>query len=450
MNAATTPKHILFVDDDVGSRLFVETLLRAGIPGVRVTCAVNGALALAVLDREPVDLLITDLEMPVMDGIELLVHVARRRLLVPVLVVTAHGSPATETLALSGGAIACIEKPLLEGPFLAYIHELLLAGPQRSRLEVVSLAGIVRLISAERKTCALRVSSRQGQGVLLFLSGELVDARQGELSGLPAARAIFAWDDGAMTLDTQARARQRTIHASVAELLARPGQLGVAPALALVATTRAEWVPASSDATTQGPAAPRYAAQQAPRRASASMPAPMPAPSSTRSTTSLRPGRPPPRLDAATRSPQLTTDRVTPPPVPAPPQVTAPPRVMTVRADPERSAAPVKLMSPVVEERVPVAEVVAEPVPVSQPEATLAPASALASKPIDYEESDTYFDLVDRARDRLRASEFEVAERLLLRALEIQPGDRVVQQNLRVLARRRGARSDGPSHSSAP
>lgn len=97
--------HILFVDDDAISRRFVEKMLRSSIPGVHVTCAGDGAQALAVLDREPVDLLITDLAMPVIDGIDLLLQVARRRLRIPLLVVTGHATPSTESQALSGGAI---------------------------------------------------------------------------------------------------------------------------------------------------------------------------------------------------------------------------------------------------------------------------------------------------------------------------------------------------------
>ncbi len=494
MNTASAAKHILFVDDDLTSRVFVEALLRAGLPGVRVSCAVNGALALTVLDSEPVDLLITDLQMPVMDGIELLLQVARRRLLLPVLVVTAHGSPVTETLALAGGAIECIEKPLMEAAFLGCVRELLLGGAQRSRLEVVSIAGIVRLIGAERRTCALRVTSAQAQGVLLFAAGELVDARQGELSGLSAARAILAWDDCAMTLDTRTRARARTMHISVAELLGAP--------------RRAEWVPAASEASLSRAMQSRGATGQAPKRAPVVMPAPMTAPSSTRPNTPARGIRPAPRLAAPTRSPPLASHGLAPPPVPAPPRVTAPPRAPEVQATRETSVAPVRSApvvaespavesvpavaeSPAVESAPVVAEspavesapVVAEsavvesaPVIDESPAVEAAPAPAesavveaapvidespveavstmaesAAAKPLpDYSESDTYYDLVDRARDLLRNLDYEGAERLLLRALEIQPGDRVAEQNLRVLARRRGAVSGQQSHSSSP
>src|SRR5688572_26858961 len=106
------PRHILFVDDEPAIQRVVERMLRAGFPGVRVSCASDGAQALEVLEREPVHLLITDLTMPGMDGIELLRQVANRRIMLPVMVVTGQGSPTHETRALAGGAVEYCEKPI--------------------------------------------------------------------------------------------------------------------------------------------------------------------------------------------------------------------------------------------------------------------------------------------------------------------------------------------------
>ena len=76
-------RHILCVDDDAASQRIVERVLRAGVPDARVTLAGDGTQALQVLDRESVDLLITDLSMPGMDGIELLRRVTMRRVALP-------------------------------------------------------------------------------------------------------------------------------------------------------------------------------------------------------------------------------------------------------------------------------------------------------------------------------------------------------------------------------
>lgn len=87
----------------------------------------------------------------------------------------------------------------------------------------------------------------------------------------------------------------------------------------------------------------------------------------------------------------------------------------------------------------------AAPAPAEPPAASDAPTPAPptpAPSPVTAKieglDSTDYFELMDRAHDLMRVAEFEIADLLLQRALQLRPGDRVVQQNLRVLAKRRG------------
>jgi CheY-like chemotaxis protein len=212
-------KHVLIVDDDLPSRRLVERLLRCELPGVRMSGAGNGADALSVLAREQVDLMITDLAMPVLDGFELLMEIARRRIRVPLLVISGRESATAHTRALSGGAIEFFEKPIQAGAFLERVHKLLSDGPRSSLLEVVSLSGLARIIGMERRSCALRVTTAGAQGLLIFVAGTLVDARQGVLTGMLAALEMFGWADPSVTVDFTARVSARTIHQSLAEVL---------------------------------------------------------------------------------------------------------------------------------------------------------------------------------------------------------------------------------------
>lgn len=219
-------RHILFVDDDPASRRVIERVLRAGVPAARLTCVGEGEQALALLSDAPIDLLITDLGMPGMDGIELLRQVANRRISVPVIVVTGRGGPTDETRALSGGAIEFFEKPIQAEPFIRCVQGLLEANHhQRSRIEGVSIAGFVQLLNMERKTCALRVTTPDSQGVLFFSSGVLVDARWDDHVGVAAALEIFTWKDAVITLDALSRGRSATIQCSVTELLLESARL---------------------------------------------------------------------------------------------------------------------------------------------------------------------------------------------------------------------------------
>lgn len=100
---------ILVVDDESGIREVLRAALSA--EGYRVMAATNGEEALTVLERETVDLLITDLSMPEMDGIELLRRASRQSPDTPAIVVTAFGSKESAIEAMRHGAVNYLEKP---------------------------------------------------------------------------------------------------------------------------------------------------------------------------------------------------------------------------------------------------------------------------------------------------------------------------------------------------
>jgi response regulator RpfG family c-di-GMP phosphodiesterase len=72
--ATDHPATILIVDDEVDILHSLQILLETSMVGVRVLTADSGPKALEIIQREPVDILITDYRMPGMNGLELLVH----------------------------------------------------------------------------------------------------------------------------------------------------------------------------------------------------------------------------------------------------------------------------------------------------------------------------------------------------------------------------------------
>jgi two-component system, chemotaxis family, chemotaxis protein CheY len=105
---------VLIVDDSSVMRKIVERCLRqAGIDFKQVLEAANGVEALGVLRDNPVDLILCDINMPVMDGLEFvkqLSEVANAKG-VPVVMITTEGSEAHVVQALSCGARGYIRKP---------------------------------------------------------------------------------------------------------------------------------------------------------------------------------------------------------------------------------------------------------------------------------------------------------------------------------------------------
>lgn len=101
--------NILVVDDALVERLLVEALLRKN-PDYRVELAENGKEALTKIAASPPDLVVTDLIMPEMDGLELVRTVRRRHPDIPVILMTAYGDESTAVEALEAGAANYVAK----------------------------------------------------------------------------------------------------------------------------------------------------------------------------------------------------------------------------------------------------------------------------------------------------------------------------------------------------
>jgi two-component system response regulator AtoC len=104
-----TPANILVVDDEAHMRRVLEIML--GRLGHRVHCAADGRAALALLEQTPIDLVLTDLRMPVLDGLGLLAAMAKADLQIPTVVMTAQGTVESAIAAMKLGAQDYLLRP---------------------------------------------------------------------------------------------------------------------------------------------------------------------------------------------------------------------------------------------------------------------------------------------------------------------------------------------------
>jgi len=103
-------RKILLADDDPGSLEGLRFLLESW--GYVVATAPNGAAALNRLPAVAPALVITDLVMPEMTGLDLLESIQRGRPVVPVIIMTAHGNLEFRRRAVEKGAAAFLSKPV--------------------------------------------------------------------------------------------------------------------------------------------------------------------------------------------------------------------------------------------------------------------------------------------------------------------------------------------------
>jgi len=108
-------KNILIVDDSATSRLIMRRCLRiCGLDGVEFTEASNGNEALSILKEVPVDMVFTDLNMPEMDGEQLLKRMKSSPKLfnIPVVIISSTANTQKEKKLLEDNAAKVFSKPI--------------------------------------------------------------------------------------------------------------------------------------------------------------------------------------------------------------------------------------------------------------------------------------------------------------------------------------------------
>lgn len=188
-------RNILIVDDE---KLFIKSLKDGLRPHAkkhdfRILTAENGRRAIEILEKEDVLVLITDIKMPEIDGLKLISHAMIHFPSLPVVVMTAYGSPQIKRVASEKGVLGYLEKPVDFNEILKVILGLLPRG-RRRRIQGVTLPAFLQLLELEKSTCTLAVANENYRGYFYLRDGQLVDAEAGEHKGRAAALQMLDWD----------------------------------------------------------------------------------------------------------------------------------------------------------------------------------------------------------------------------------------------------------------
>lgn len=121
-------KEIIIADDSSLARMFTaRCLATAGYSGYTVTEAKDGQEVYALLSEKRYDLVITDLNMPEMDGLELVKRISKVPSLAttPILVITSAGNEEQRSELLTLGVLAVISKPIFHSDLVKAIGDIL-------------------------------------------------------------------------------------------------------------------------------------------------------------------------------------------------------------------------------------------------------------------------------------------------------------------------------------
>ena len=194
------PPHLLLVDDEP----VILQILRAVFAGeeVRLSACADGASAAALIERDPVDLLITDKNLPDLSGIELMRRLKAQDPLAEAILITGYASVDTAVDALGLGAFDYLRKPLddvfdvrrkawraLERRRMARENQQLLVDLQRKNVELEAALTETRALQAEL------IQSEKLAGIGTLAAGIAHEVSSPLFGVLGLAEAILDEDD---------------------------------------------------------------------------------------------------------------------------------------------------------------------------------------------------------------------------------------------------------------
>jgi CheY-like chemotaxis protein len=212
---------VLLVDD---SMAFLETAgevfetMAKGEWEVHRACGADEALTL--VQEQQIEMAVIDINMPMLDGVQLLGMLHRRYPEVKKVILTGAANETQRTLCLATGAELFLEKPIARDGmrFVFNVLNDLISWKQREgfagTLRQVGLADIIQIECLRRSSCVLEIRGSQARGEIYIESGAIVHAVASGICGQEALHYLLSLDNGQFHLYPYRPPPERTIHGS--------------------------------------------------------------------------------------------------------------------------------------------------------------------------------------------------------------------------------------------
>ncbi len=211
-------KKILIVDDDTVTRGLYSRVLKNYSDDFEILTAEDGMEATRLLKEKNIDLVITDVQMPLIDGFELIAHMTLHYPETPVFVMTAFEIPKTDTAKNALKTSRLFTKPI-DMDILAQSIFKEFDSRAKGNLIGIGLPSFLQLIEIEEKTCTLQVSSGNKTGWMYFIKGELFSADYGNLRNEEAVYELVSWKNVEIKIDNVCRKKNKEIQQPLMSIL---------------------------------------------------------------------------------------------------------------------------------------------------------------------------------------------------------------------------------------
>jgi YesN/AraC family two-component response regulator len=212
---------ILIVDDEKKIvELLKETISKMS-KSYEVLEAYNGKEALGIIEKEKIDLVLLDIKMPVMSGVQVLSELHNKKLWVPIIILTAYNVSDIEIKFQEFGIVDYLSKPLDMVMLKSTIEQVLKNREQKDSITGMSLAAILQVLEMEQRTGVITIRMEDKNGRIFFREGRVVDIEAGGLSVEEALGYLLdtTKEDKEISIEYLNHRRKERINKSLTEIL---------------------------------------------------------------------------------------------------------------------------------------------------------------------------------------------------------------------------------------
>jgi len=205
-------KRVLVVDDEDDLTWSISKHLTKDKDKYELICVNSGKKALEVLSQLPINLVISDIRMPEISGLELLVKIRDYYPSTKVIIMTAYGSSEVQDEANQRGCFKYIEKPFEINELRKLITEAIEEKKGfKGTVSDFHLSDLIQMNCLGRMTMSLTISREDKKGIIFFDEGNIVHAQCENLEGDEALYELLTWDGGNFSTDRGKQAPKETV-----------------------------------------------------------------------------------------------------------------------------------------------------------------------------------------------------------------------------------------------
>lgn len=205
-------KRVLIVDDEEDLTWSIEQHLKKDSRHYELHSVNSGQAALDLLSQIPIDLVVSDIRMPEISGLDLLIDIREKYPATKVIIMTAYGSSEIQNEASERGCFQYIEKPFE----ISELRRLIMAGVEdqkgfEGRVSDFQLSDLIQMNCLGRLTNALYIEKGMQRGMIFIEDGTITHSEVGNIQGEEAFYEIMSWEGGSFKVHRGEKSKKETI-----------------------------------------------------------------------------------------------------------------------------------------------------------------------------------------------------------------------------------------------